>query len=492
MILNEGKIDRKTENLLKYNNTIKRSTDNFSEINGESFYADLSEIFNTNSEAMFMKRLAEECDKASRYNQRIVCIPVDQWIDSSTAAARVLLRYIKARPAVFKQKFSGVSFMFINSKTNENFAIVVDKYELAQYPTLEKLLNQLMKNVTPPTPITPVNTRKTPERQVVDKEAVAAKKKKKNKEELVKAIATKAKEIEPEITNTSEIDAEAKLKNAVDSDEDIARILAQVEEDEKPSINKARAARMTQVNQQFLKSTIGNTTVNSILFDEKIKLEPSHLKVTSINKDEWDKVKFTNFESEYDLNTDIVRMVNSLSNENKNFPIAIRKIDVEDTSTSMDYLLTYRVECEDSFGKRFTFKFDIPKFINNRFMMLRGNEKAMSGQLMLLPCLKTDEDAVQLVSNYKKIFVYRYGMVGKSYPFSDRIIKVLNKYKGSGLKITRGDNNIICTKYELPVDYIDLASNISVISSGLRLPFPTSMSVPVRIRIMFCKNPSPE
>lgn len=468
MILNEGKIDRKTENLLKNTSSIKKSTDNFSEINGESFYADMSEVFNTNSEAMFMKRLAEECDKAFGYNQRIVYIPVDQWIDGNTSAARVLLKYIKARPAVFKQKFGGVSFIFSNNSTKESFGLITDKYELAQYATLEKLLNQITKDIKP---FVPNNTpaRKTPERQVVDKEAVAAKKKEKNKEELVKAIATKAKEIEPEIANTNEIDAEAKLKNAVDSDEDIARILAQVEEDEKPSINKARAARMTQVNQQFLKSTIGNTTVNSILFDEKIQLEPSHLKVTSINKEEWDKVKFTNFESEYDLNADIVRMVNSLSNENKNFPIAIRKIDVEDTSTSMDYLLTYRVECEDSFGKRFTFKFDIPKFINNRFMMLRGNEKAMSGQLMLLPCLKTDEDAVQLVSNYKKIFVYRYGMLGKSYPFSDRIIKVLNKYKGSGLKITRGDNNIICTKYELPVDYIDLASNISVITSKDRI-----------------------
>lgn len=468
MILNEGKIDRKTENLLKNTNSIKKSTDNFSEINGESFYADMSEVFNTNSEAMFMKRLAEECDKASGYNQRIVYIPVDQWIDGNTSAARVLLKYIKARPAVFKQKFSGVSFIFSNNSTKESFGLITNKYELAQYATLEKLLNQITKDIKPFVPNN-APARKTPERQVVDKEAVAAKKKEKNKEELVKAIATKAKEIEPEIANTNEIDAEAKLKNAVDSDEDIAKILAQVEEDEKPSINKARAARMTQVNQQFLKSTIGNTTVNSILFDEKIQLEPSHLKVTSINKEEWDKVKFTNFESEYDLNADIVRMVNSLSNENKNFPIAIRKIDVEDTSTSMDYLLTYRVECEDSFGKRFTFKFDIPKFINNRFMMLRGNEKAMSGQLMLLPCLKTDEDAVQLVSNYKKIFVYRYGMLGKSYPFSDRIIKVLNKYKGSGLKVTRGDNNIICTKYELPVDYIDLASNISVITSKDRI-----------------------
>lgn len=462
MIFNEAKIDNKTEKLLKYNPSIKKSTDDYKEIDGESFYADMSEVFSNNTEATFMRKLSDECSKLSAYSVRVIYIPINSEADMT--AVKTILKYIKARPDMFKTRFSGLSFIFVNNSTNKNLPVVVDKYAAMQYPTLEKLINEISAFPEVKSDSSAA-TRKTPTKQIVDKEKVAADKKEKNKEELVRAIAAKAKEVEPEIANASDDDAEQILKQAVDSDEDIARILAQVEEDEKPSINKSRAARMTQVNNEFLKSSIGSTSINSLLFDDKITLEPSHLKVSSINKEEWDKVKFTTFESSYNLNSDIVKMVNSLSDQNKSFPIAIRNISVEDTSTSMDYLLTYKIECEDSFGKRFSFKFDIPKFINNRFMMLRGNEKAMSGQLMLLPCLKTDEDAVQLVTNYKKIFVYRYGMVGKSYPFSDRVAKTVNKYKGTKLKITSGDNNIICTKYELPVDYIDLASNISVITT---------------------------
>ena len=133
----------------------------------------------------------------------------------------------------------------------------------------------------------------------------------------------------------------------------------------------------------------------------------------------------------------------------------------------MDYVDTYSVQMEDGYGKRFTLTFDIPKFKNNRFMKLRGNDKVMSGQLLLLPCQKTDEDTVQCVTNYNKIFIYRHGLQGRSYPSSDRLIKSLKKLddKHTGIKVFYGDNGAICSKYELPTDYIDLASNINRIET---------------------------
>ena len=53
-------------------------------------------------------------------------------------------------------------------------------------------------------------------------------------------------------------------------------------------------------------------------------------------------------------------------------------------------------------------KVDLPIMIDNRFMKLRGNEKTLIGQLMLLPIVKTDNDTVQIVSNYNKIFVRNF------------------------------------------------------------------------------------
>ena len=41
-------------------------------------------------------------------------------------------------------------------------------------------------------------------------------------------------------------------------------------------------------------------------------------------------------------------------------------------------------------------------------MKLKGNEKTLNGQLLLLPVIKTDEDTVQIVTSYRKIFIRRY------------------------------------------------------------------------------------
>ena len=459
-LFNENKIDKSTEVTLQSHKNIIKSTDDIKEINGENFYGDLSN-FSKLPESAFMKRLAEECAKTEGYANRVIYIPVNLWgYENKQSPIHMIVKFIRNKPDKFKEAFSGVTFIFINTVTRENFGLIVDKYEPVQINTVTGLLDRIAR-VSTIKALTGSTPRKSPEKQVVNKEEQKKKKNEEKKKELVKAVAQAAEEVNDD--NPDEVLA------AINDDEEIINILASLEEDEKPSIDKTRAARMTKVNKQFLDSTVGQTTVRSMIFDHKSTIEPAHLKVSTINKEEWDNLKFSNFEKSYDINSDIYSMIYSLADENKQYPIAIRKVSVEDTSTSMDYLLTYKVECEDSFGKRFSFKFDIPKFINNRFMMLRGNEKTMSGQLMLLPCLKTDQDTVQLVSNYNKIFIRRYGMAGKSYPATDRLIKSLNKYKGNKIKINYGDNTLICTKYDLPVDYIDLASNYSTIEANGRI-----------------------
>ena len=107
---------------------------------------------------------------------------------------------------------------------------------------------------------------------------------------------------------------------------------------------------MTKVNQEFLNSTVANTnkTVSEYLATKNEELPPAHLQVQSINKEEWDKVKFSNFENSYDINKDIYAMLYSLSE--KSYPVSIRKIKIEDTSTSMDYIYTYSVDMEAQNG----------------------------------------------------------------------------------------------------------------------------------------------
>ena len=99
-------------------------------------------------------------------------------------------------------------------------------------------------------------------------------------------------------------------------------------------------------------------------------------------------------------------------------------------------------------------------------MMLRGNRKNIPIQLFLMPIIKTEENAVQIVSCYNKIFVRRFGTnSGKSNPATDKLMKALNKQEYNHIKITTGDNTKVCSKYELPIDYIDLAANYSKIET---------------------------
>lgn len=275
------------------------------------------------------------------------------------------------------------------------------------------------------------------------------------KDELVKKIEKAAS------VSTTTDDAIEELEN----DNYIKDIINQLasEENNSVNINNARLARINKLNDEFYKKKVHGKTVKELLdtSNNKAELPKVELELDTVNE-EWKNLQYTNFESSYNIDEDIISIIHSFSD--KSAPVSVRDITVDDTSTSEDFIETYTVQLEDYRGERFTLKFDVPKFKDNKFMMLRGNDKTINGQLVLLPITKTDEDTVQIVSNYKKIFIGRYGTTtGKSFVVTDRIIKTLGKCETT--KTTLGDNRKICSKYELPFDYIDIGSAYSVIEN---------------------------
>lgn len=238
-------------------------------------------------------------------------------------------------------------------------------------------------------------------------------------------------------------------------------------DDRGSNISGARASRMLKLQNDFLDSEFEGKSIKDIIKNNEVESSAEAIKTVKLDIDsinpEWKDMKFPATMNSYNLDDDIVRIFGSFYD--KSNPLVVRELNKEDTSTSDDLIETYTCKYESARGERFTIKLDIPKFIDNQYMVLRGNRKNIPIQLFLMPILKTEENAVQIVSCYNKIFVRRFGTnSGKSNPVTDKLMKALSKeYKH--IKTESGDNSKVCSKYELPIDYIDLASNYSKIET---------------------------
>ena len=288
-----------------------------------------------------------------------------------------------------------------------------------------------------------------------------------SEEEKKDAIVDKIAQVANNANSTD--DALDKLND----DEFKALIISlQTDSEENVRVDKARASKIIQIEDEFHKKEVAGKSVKEMLNTDpaETSLETTKLKVSSINTD-WNNMSFMNFDKNYDPDTDIVKMLDSM--QHWTFPIAVKDIDVKDNSTSEDIVNLWTINCIDYKGTKFTLKVDIPKFVNNsNFLKLRGNEKNVCIQSILIPIVKTGLDECQIIGSggYNKIFIRRFGKrKGQSMPCTNKIIRTLNrlmKNDSKQIKIVLGDNTNVCTKYELPIDYIDLASVIDSIETN--------------------------
>lgn len=277
------------------------------------------------------------------------------------------------------------------------------------------------------------------------------------KDELVQRVKDTAATME---------DPEKAAEELQMTDDDFKRLIEDIQNNDSNTvkISAARASRMVELNDKFMKTKTkeGKTVAETIASSNNVEQLPvKSLPVDSIN-DDWNNMESLSFNEVYNIEADVLAIMSGFGDKERiSRPMSIVEWSKEDTSTSEDYIETYTFVLEGIDGKRSRLVFDVPKLINNRFMMLRGNDKTISNQLILYPIIKTDEDTVQIVSNYNKVFVYRYGQ--RACPMSDRIVKAASKYDGKLIKFTYGDNSRVCSKYDLPIDFIELATNFTYI-----------------------------
>ena len=299
-----------------------------------------------------------------------------------------------------------------------------------------------------------------------DKEETPATEKDKQKQDIVD-IVDKASQNK---TNTDT--ALDSIDNDAEEQARLQKLLADVaaNSDTGSNISGARASRMLKLHNDFLDSEMNGKKIRDIIDEEpvavadgKSEIQPVKLNIDSVNP-EWENLTFAKTLDSYKLDEDIIRIFGSFYEATN--PIVVKEMKVEDTSTSEDLIVTYTCSMESAKGERFTIKVDIPKFIDGKYMKLRGNRKNIPIQMFLMPIIKTDEDAVQVISCYKKIFIRRFGTTsGKSNVYSDKLYKTLTKSEYKNIKVTIGDNSKVCSKYEVPIDYIDLSGEFSVIET---------------------------
>ncbi|MBR6289274.1 MAG: NUDIX domain-containing protein [Acholeplasmatales bacterium] len=250
-------------------------------------------------------------------------------------------------------------------------------------------------------------------------------------------------------------DTEEDALDDLDTDE-IKSVLASLSSDDKVDISPTRAARMNKMNQDLLNKEVNGKTVDEILNDtSNQEYNTSNFDIASPNEDEWKNMTFVNFDKNYSLDKDIINIFRHFATCVR--PMVIRDLKVSDSSTAYDRTSLYDVDMEDYRGKRYNIKLDIPIMEDNRFL-LRGNSKSIQSQFFNAPIIKTEVDVCQLISNYSKLFLYRFGSTaGKSTPIVNRIVKTIDKYKGTKIKVVNGYNLKVSNKYQLPMDYIDLS-----------------------------------
>ena len=413
----------------------------------------------------------------NEYKNKLVVIPISDWSTNPNTKAWKYKSEITPISIIYqllkegdKDTFKDTTFLFLGS--NNYFKLNMNNFDsnkLGLFRTLidrvkaKEIVNDIdtdspkilaaktIDKIERGTKVTINNL--TGSKEETDKEEIEKKKKEgiTAKDKLVDNINDQSK------NSSSEEDMMTKL----DYDDYIKNIIINMDSDNiSNNISPSRQKRMDELNSSLLTKSMKEKPIKELLNKNLEETLPTtELKLDTIN-DDWNELKFMNFDKDYDIDRDIINMLYVL--RKKTYPISIRDFKTENTSTSEDRIFTYIVEMEDSFGKRFTIKFDIPIF-EDGFMFLRGNRKTISNQLTLKPISETGEDTVQIVSNYNKIFVERYGSVaGKSCPSANYLYKLLSK-EGieKYIKITYGDCSSICSKYNLPIDYIDLASTFS-------------------------------
>ena len=312
----------------------------------------------------------------------------------------------------------------------------------------------------------------------------------KNREEITQSLIDKFvfgaggdQSIPEDVKNKIEVEVEkvldknneaspAEVKKEIEQNEDLMKDILMAD-NKKIAKSAASSKRDELLRERQMALTVQGKTIEEVLQmkSEDIKVPVNNIedKVETFNKNMTD-VRFNNIDKAYVselMEKDIISMFTMMND--KSIKVFVRSINKEDSSDISNYKETWTIELEDELRVRHKLVFDVPKIIDGRFMYLGGNRKYINNQQLLLPIVKVEPDTVQLVSNYNKIFIRRYGEKVSS--VNEKLKKALSE-DIKGVKVQRGKFDTENKSYVTSIDYDDLAKIFKEINAnGTRIIF---------------------
>ena len=284
------------------------------------------------------------------------------------------------------------------------------------------------------------------------------------------------KEVEKTVDKLSKEDkdiSEDNVKQEVEKNEELLKAIVKSTTNKAMKTSAASSKRDELLREKQLELTIKGKTLSELLEvnSENIEIPVNNVEntVETINANMTD-IRYPNINKTYVeelMEKDLVSMFTDMNN--KSIKVFIRSISSEDTSDISNYKETWTVELEDELRVRHKLVFDVPKVIDGRFLYLGGNRKYINNQQLLLPIVKVEPDTVQLVSNYNKIFIRRYG--DKISQTNEKLKKVLSE-EIKGIRIQRGKYDTENKAFVTTIDYDDLSRLFKEINiNGTRIIF---------------------
>ncbi len=259
--------------------------------------------------------------------------------------------------------------------------------------------------------------------------------------------------------------SEADVKKELEQNKDLMKEL--LVSDKKIVKTTASSKRDELLREKQMELMVSGKTIEQILDmkSEDIKVPVNNVKdtVETFNNNMTD-IRFPNIDKAYAdelMEKDLVSMFTMMND--KSIKVFVRNISKEDTSDISNYKETWTVELEDEYRVRHKLVFDVPKIIDGRFLYLGGNRKYINQQQLLLPIVKVEPDTVQLVSNYNKIFIRRYG--DKISSTNEKLKKALGE-EIKGVRVQRGKYDTENKIYVTTIDYDDLSKLFKEINIG--------------------------